>query len=262
MDPLALRVAARFAGDVVELRPRPGAPKLQIGARHYVLSTDSGPLMGDIAEALAPAEGGGARLIAPPEHANKWRYFWAYNTDEQVVAMWRASDGDEKLYDSAKHQGPQIIRLEKKGQLNRVTAEEFKQIDSFMRKRQHESIEDLKRIIEENKGEADKHLDALARSYFNAHVVPHIEKALSDVKSGATPFGFKPYDPKGAHVSVARQASVFVIGQIMKREMSVAKLETFLRQHHFDLEAVDPQALEWVIADIADEAYETYLPPR
>src|SRR5271167_4401196 len=99
MDPLVFRVAARFAAEVVQLRPQavPG-PKLEIGGHHYALSTDSGPLMGDIAEALTPQGEGGARLIHSPG-SNRWRYLWAYDTDNDVVAMWRASDGDEKLYE-------------------------------------------------------------------------------------------------------------------------------------------------------------------
>ncbi len=248
MDPLAHRVAARYAAQVVPFKPKPHGPKIEIGGKHYVLSTDSGPPMGDLAENLT--------------HANKWRYLWAYNTDAQVVAMWRVSDGDEKVYDNAKHASPQIIKLDKKGQLNRVSEAEFRSIESFMRKRGQETIEALKKVVEENKTESEKNLDELVRQYFDQHVMHHIERAISDVKRGVIPFGFKPYDPKAEHASIQRQAASFVIGQIFKREMSPPKVEAYLRQHNFDLESVHLQSIEWAIGDVQDAAFETYLPPR
>lgn len=264
MDPLVQRVVARFrAANVVQLRPRQSGPKIEIGGHHYALSTDSGPLAGDLAEELTPTEGeGGARLIAPPPHANKWRYLWAYDTDNQVLAMWRVSDGDEKVYDNAKHQGTQIIRLEKKGQLNRVDAAGFHQIDGFMHRRTQDTIDELKRIVQENKGDAEKTVDLLAHNFFEKNVAHHIEHAISNIERGAIPLGFKPYDPKGDAVSIKRQACSFVIGQIFKKEMTEAHLEAYLRQHKFDLDSVHNQVIEWALGDIRDEAYERYLPPR
>ena len=209
MTPLPHKIAIRFAGEVVELRPKaaPG-PKLTIGGKHYALSTDSGPLMGDLAEILTPEENsGGARVIHGPG-GNKWRYLWAYDAENDTVAMWRASDGDEKLYDTGKHAGTYLVRLTKKGQLNRVTPQEFKAID------------------------------------------------------GAIPFGFKPYDPKAEHSSIERQAISFIVGRTVKKEMTDAKLETYLRQHKFDPESVHPQMLEWAVGDVLDAAYERFLPPR
>jgi len=261
MDPLAPRVAQRFAGEVVKLVPKPHGPQIEINGKHYVLSTDSGPLMGDLAEKQEPSEGG-ARIISPPEHANKWRYLWAYNTDEQVLAMWRVSDGDEKVWENAKHAGSQIIRLDKKGQLNRVKAQEFHAIVAWMRKKTQEVLEALKESVEANKDDAEKALDVLVREYFDKHVKHHIEKGLADVARGAHPFGFKPYDPKAEHVSIDRQASVYVISQILKKEMAEPKVEAWLRQHKFDMNAVHNQALEWAIGDVRDAAFEKYLPPR
>jgi hypothetical protein len=261
MDPLAPRVAARFAGEVVHLVPKPQGPKVEIGARHYVLSTDSGPLAGDLEERIAPPEGG-ARIISPPPHANKWRYLWAYDTEAQVLAMWRVSDGDEKVYENAKSAGGQIARLDRKKQLNRVPTSEFRAIEAWMKKRTHETIEELKRVVEDNKDDAEKTLDTLVKEYFAKHVEPLIVHALANIQRGATPIGFKPYDSKAEHVSVERQASVFVISNIVKRQMTDAKVETWLRQHKFDLNAIHNQAIEWAIADVRDVAFEKYLPPR
>jgi hypothetical protein len=262
MDPLAPRVAARFAADVVQLRPKavPG-PKLDIGGRHYALSTDSGPLMGDLAEELAGQQEGGARLIHTPG-ANKWRYLWAYDTDNDVVAMWRASDGDEKLWETAKQGASHIHRLDKKLQLNRVTGAEFKRIEAFMHAKAEETIEELKKIVEENKDDAEKVLDQLVREFFDKHVAHHIERAVADVLRGATPIGFKPYDPKGEAVAVQRQAASFVIGRILTKEMSPAHVEAYLRQRKFDLGSIHNQALDWAIGDVRDAAFERFLPPR
>lgn len=261
MDPLTLQVAARFAAEVIQFRPRTSGPKLEIGGKHYGLSTDSGPLAGDLAEPPVQGEGG-ARLISPPEHSNKWRYLWAYDVDNQVLGMWRVSDGDEKVYDSAKHAGAQIVRLEKKGQLNRVSGPEFRAIEAWMHRKTQETIEDLKRVVEENKSSNEKELDQLVHEYFQKHVSHRIERAISDIERGATPIGFKPYDPAGKHVSVERQAAVYVIGQILKHEMSEAHVETYLRQRGFDLESIHNQSVEWAIGDVRDEAFEAYLPPR
>jgi len=63
-------------------------------------------------------------------------------------------------------------------------------------------------------------------------------------------------------VSIARQASVFVISRVMKHEMTEAKIEAYLRQHKFDPEAIHNQSIEWAIQDVQDEAFEKYLPPR
>jgi len=260
MDPLAFRVAARFSAEVVQLRPKavPG-PKLNIGGQHYALSTDSGPLMGDLAD--VPESGEGARLIHLPG-STKWRYLWAYDTDNDVVAMYRVSDGDEKLYESGKSAAGYIHRLDKKRQLNRVNALEFRHIENFMRHRAQETIEELKKVVEENKDDAEKTVDRLTREYFEKHVEPHIARAVSDVMRGATPIGFKPYDPKGAVVDVKRQAAVFIITRIFKKEMTQAHVEAYLRQHKFDLESIHNQTIDWAIGDVRDEAFEKYLPPR
>ena len=263
MTPLPHKIAIRFAGEVVELRPKaaPG-PKLTIGGKHYALSTDSGPLMGDLAEILTPEESsGGARVIHGPG-GNKWRYLWAYDVENDQVAMWRASDGDEKLYDTGKHAGAYLVRLTKKGQLNRVTPQEFKAIDVFMKKRAHETLEELKQIVETNKNDQERQVDVLAKAFFEKHVVPLIEHQISDVKKGAIPFGFKPYDPKAEHSSIERQAISFIVGRTVKKEMTDAKLEAYLRQHKFDPESVHPQMLEWAVGDVLDAAYERFLPPR
>ena len=254
------RVVSRVAGNVVPLRPNSG-PKLEIGGKHYALSTDSGPLMGDLAEDFTPSEGG-ARIIHPPENANKWRYLWAYDTDAQVLAMWRVSDGDEKVWENAKHAGAQIVKLSKKGQLNRVGNAEFKHIESHMQKRNHETIESLKKIVEDNKHAEEKQLDVLVREYFEEHVVNLIEHSISNIKRGVTPIGFKAYDHKGEVVSVERQATIYVVSSVIKKEMTIEKVEAFLRSKGFDLDSVHNQSIEWAIGDVQDAAMEKYLPPR
>jgi hypothetical protein len=258
MDPLAMRVAARYAGEVVQLRPHQSGPKIEIAGKHYALSTDSGPLMGDLMERLAPAEGG-PRIIEPPEGGNKWKFLWAYDTDAQVLAMWRVSDGDEKFWDNAKAHAAHIVKLDKRGQLNRVDSSAMRQIESFMHHRMHETIEDLQRAVEEYKSDADKLLDKHVREFFATHVKHHVEAAVAKVMHGAIPIGFKAFDPKG---NVQRQAASFVIGQVLKRDMSEEKVEAYLHQHGFDMKSVDPQALEWALADQRDKVFEEFLPPR
>jgi hypothetical protein len=260
-EPLVHRIAVRFAAEVLELQPRAvSGPKLNIGGKHYVLSTDGGPLANDLTEMLTPQEGG-PRFIQTPG-GNKWRYLWAYDAENDTVVMYRVSDGDEKLYDTGKHAGLYLVRLAKKGQLNRVTPQEFKAIDAFMRKRSHETLEELKAIVEKNKTTNEHELDDLVRKFFEKHVVPHIERGIADANRGAVPIGFKSYDPEGKHVSVERQRAVFIVTQTMKREMAEPKVEAWLRQHRFDIDSVDTQSLEWALQEMHEEAYERFLPSR
>jgi hypothetical protein len=250
-------VARRFlAGDVVPFKARPGTPMLSIGGRKYALSTDGGPL-GDREEDSDREEEFGARFIAPNSNANKWRYLWAYDTDKQLVGMWRVSDGSEKVYGPARSEMSTILRLDKKGQINRVTNAEFRKLDAYMKEAEEDTVESLKRIIEESKGVLEKAIDREIQKLW-LKLKPSLDRALSDVAKGAIPIGFKPFSTE----NIPRQTMTYAIGNWFKHNMStesvlkviapkIPQLDADLAGHYQDV--------QWAIDDIRDQAYNTYL---
>lgn len=250
----------KTAGDVVPFKPRPGVPVLLIGGRKYVLSTDGGPL-GDREEDEALQDIYGDRIILPPAGANKWRYLWAYDTDRQLVTMWRVSDGDEKLQDSARSQQSRLITLDKRGQLNRVTNEEFRKIEKEMGRRSDDTLEAMKATLEAAKSEADRELDRLVRAYFEEKVLPKLLRGLREVREGVTPLGFRPHTPTTREDALLRMKSSYVMSEVFRREMSLDDVEAWVRAKGFNLDLVDPQDLGWAIDDVRDDAVK-YLPER
>ena len=184
---LAKRVAERFTANVVPFKPKkPSGPTLLISGRKYVLS-DYFPMLSGLAEEqTAP---GGARLITtgPP----RFSYLWAYDTDKKFVAMWRVSDGDEKAGGSASHYTSDVVTLERKGQLNRVTHEEFRAIERYMSEQYHDTMAALKKYIAENANEWDKEAKEIAKELFEEKFLPRILAKFHEVEQGVTPLGFK-----------------------------------------------------------------------
>ena len=191
MDDLKIiqRVAARFlqAGPVVDLPRKPKVPTITIAGKKYNLSDYIGPMGSDIEES---AKQGPARMIVNP-HANKWRYLWVYDLDKSTVIMWRASDGDEKFWGSANSNADVIARLDKKGQINRVSNSEFRRVEADMKRRYQETMAALERSVAESKDELTKQVDKLVEEFFESHVAPKLERAISSVERGATPLGFE-----------------------------------------------------------------------
>lgn len=112
MDDLRDRILQRFkqAGPVVPFPHHPKVPTLLLHGRKYSLS-DYWPMSSDLEE-MANPEGGGAKLITGP--GNRFRYLWLYDTERQILAMWRASDGNEKRHDRIRENAHDIYTLEKK----------------------------------------------------------------------------------------------------------------------------------------------------
>lgn len=261
MDSLLDRVMRRFeAGPVVPFKPRPGVPTLTVGGRKYVLSTDGGPLGDREDDEDMPEVGeGGARIIRTPQ-GTKWRYLWAYDTDHQVVAMWRATDGNEKVYGSARSEMAKILQLDKKGQLNRVTTAEFRKIEAHMRDLEQDTLESLRKIVEDAKGERERAIDKHVGALFEK-LRPNLERELDAVRKGAIPLGFKPFSPE----NVERQAMTFVIGQFFRRNLDTEKVMRLITPKIPSLDteqAGQYQDVQWAIQDVQDAAYDRYLPPR
>lgn len=256
-DDLDKRVLRRFlAGPVVPFGKPTKAPQhtIEIGGKKYALSDDGGPLGSPDDD--GPEWSGGARLIRGPSHG-KFKYLWVYDTDRQLVAMWRATDGNDKVFDSARSMMSKIIKLDKKGQINRVPTAEFHKIEAAMRKAADENFKSLQEWVEREKTSFQREVDQRAQEFFDRHVDPLIARAVQDIDNGATPMGFKPHS---MDLPVRRQAVAFVMGRIMQREFTAEKVEHYLKQHGLDVEAPghDIQAAEWAIGDVQGRAFEKY----
>lgn len=261
MTTLPERILTRYAAVVVPFKPRPGVPVEVIGGRRYVLSTDGGPL-GDSED---PTSGwlGDARLIQTPPHSNKWRFLWIYDTEKKFVSMFRVADGNEKVSGAATHFTAQILRLEKKGQLNRVTHLEFQVVEREMLRRQERVEADIQQIIDAHKTEYQRKIDKFSAEYFEKVVVPRIERALNGIQQGAIPFGFQPF---GHNVpdDMERQKATYVIGQVLRQELTEPKLGAYLAHHGINPNDPneDSQAVYWAIGDLQDLAYTRFMPSR
>lgn len=252
-----------IAGAVVPFKPKSGVLTIPIGGRKYVLSTDGGPLGDREDDDLMGDSPLGARLIRPPSGADKWRYLWCFDTDRKTLTMWRVSDGNEKLSMSASSAQAKIVALEKKGQLNRVTHDEFSKVEREMREREQDQLAAMQMYVESMKSDATKQLDRLVRDYFEETVLPKLLRGLKAVRNGVTPIGFRPFGPatEGDAAWLLRQKSSHVMGEVFRVEMPEPKVEAWIRAKGFDLELVGNQDLQWAIDDVRDSAAQ-YLPER
>jgi hypothetical protein len=252
------------AGNVLPFRaPEPShGPHVEIAGKKYALSDDSGPL-GGWAEDLGGDEEGGpgtghAKLIRVPQQGSKFKYLWVYDTDRQILAMWRVTDGNEKVYGPARSEMHRIVRLDRKKQLNRVEHDEFHKIEEAMRKAADENLRSLREWVERDKTTFQREVDERTQEFFDRHVVPLIDRAVSDIDKGASPLGFRPHS---VDLPVRRQMISFVMSRIMQREFTPAKVEQYLKQHGLDPDAPghDNQAAEWAVNDVQEKAFDKYL---
>lgn len=239
--------AGRRAGQVVQFTPR--APKnthtMLIAGVKYVLSTYWPGVMGDISEEPPETEGG-ARVIRQ-EGMDPWKYLWAYDTDKQILAMWRVSDGNNKEWGNARTASRTIIALEKKGQLNRVDNAQFRRIEAEMSKLERESEASLEKWVDELKDDFQRRVDTLVREYFDKTVRPVMDRAVASVNAGAVPIGFKATE---GGFPVDRQMKSFVTSNIYNNLFNLDKIDAYVQTHGVDLGSGDSQATQWAQGDV------------
>lgn len=254
------RVVERYkaAGDVVKLRkPKgPKVPTLAIRGRKYALS-DYWPFFSEVTE----SEGeGGARLI-DVGGGTRYRYLWAYDTDRQAITMWRVSDGEEKHYSRASGEQHLIVTLEKKGQLNRVTHDEFVDIERHMRQQHEATLQSLRQYLEENADDWDRRVKDILRDHYEKKLKPEIERRLSELDRGVKPFGFKVNPGILEFKSAEEQARSFVIANVLSKFTQEEAYKVVSNAVGFDAYEPpqgDPQAVQWQWGELLDEAYREF----
>lgn len=250
------RVAARYLdANVVPFKPKkPSGPTLLISGRKYVLS-DYWPFFSDM---VGEPQEGGARLIM---NEPRFSYLWAFDTEKKTVGMWRVSDGDEKVVGSASSHTSEIIALDRKGQLNRVTHEEFRAIERFMRDKQDDTLKSMKKYLESVADDWDREAKKLAQELFDERFLPRILAKFREIENGVKPLGFKVDPHRLEHRSADDQARMFVAMQILK-DFKLDALDAFVKTKGIDPDNPpgDIQALDWGLKDVLDEFYEKFFP--
>ena len=237
----------KSAGDVIPFGGR--APRnshtVTLSGGKYVLSTHSGGMMGDLAELPEEAEEGARVIRVRP--GDPWKYLWAYDTEHQVLAMWRVSDGNEKEYGGARSQTALLVKLDKKGELNRVTGAQFRVIETAMRAQEEAHTRALEQWVEETKTTSQRDVDALVREYFDDRVRPAMDRAVRDVLRGVSPLGFKA-SPGG--FPVERQMKAYVTGKLYEKLFGLDSVDAYVKSKGVDMDAIDIQATQWARDDV------------
>lgn len=247
------------AGKVV---PFPGSrasgPTVKIRGNQYVLSSDSGPLAGDLEDPIETQEGQ-AQLVRGPSRG-KYKFLWVYNVDRQEISMWRASDGNEKVHSPARVMTQDILRLDKKRQLNRVGTKEYNEIRKYMDDLASDQLKRLNRTIRMTEGEFQKAVNKGVLEFFNKQFRAKVESAIKEVESGVVPFDFKVRDSLLDYVSKEDQLKEHAIRSALK-DFGVATAESYLRAKGLPVDSpkVDIQATEWAVQELIPHIYDEYL---
>lgn len=255
------RLLQRFkqAGPVVPFPSKHKVPTQVIHGRRYVLS-DYWPMGAGVSEDMAPEGGGGARLITGP--GNRWRYLWLYDTERQILAMWRHSDGNEKFHDKVREHAHNVYTLEKKGQLNRVTREEFVTVEREMRKREDDTIKALQKSVAESATDWDRKVNEILDTWFSRNVEPSLNRRLAELDKGVTPLGFKVNPALLEHGKNAeQQARQWLVTKSLEGFDQSAAYDVVSKVVGFDAynpPEGDPQAVQWAWGDFLERVFEKY----
>lgn len=254
------RLADRFrqAGPVVPLNVKPHGPVETIHGRRYQLS-DWWSMSDGIADLASPeGEAGGAKLI--DVGGNRFRYLWVFDTDRRALTMWRHSDGDEKYSARESSSMQEIHTLEKKKQLNRVTHEEFQQVEREMQRRADDHYKALKQWAKENESDLEKEAAVILRTWFDRNIRPSLERKFSELDKGVIPFGFKLNPALLQHRSEKRQARQWLLTKALEGFDQAAAYGVVSKAVGYD--AYDPpnggdaQAVQWAWSDFIEHVYE------
>ena len=250
-------IVARVAGRVLQFPPKPSrGPSLSIGGRKYALSTLWPGGLGDAAEEMDEQNPGEARVIRGPTQ-DPWKYLWAYDTDRQMVYMWRVSDGDEKVIGPARSMTNDILQLDKRGQLNRVTREELSEIGREMSRRADRALKDLQDWIDETKTDGQRRVDEVVQAAFDDEVLPRLLKQFREIDLGVVPIGFKP-EPRDPR-PLDRQMKTHAFTALTQRYFNLPYLEGKVFGAGIVVDDFDNQAVQWAHGEAIDRFVDAHF---
>lgn len=265
MKPSPTKVAARFiqAGSVLTFpgaeKRRPTVPQHKIGGRKYNLSTDGGPL-GDLDDPESEAMLGGGKVIRGPASGNKWKFLWVVDTDKNYVTMWRVTDGNEKAAGRTSHFMQDLMKLDRKGQLNQVSNREYRIIEKHFRRIEEKHSRELEEYARSLGGDYQARVDKIAQEYFDKAIKRDLERSLRDMKKGVIPFGFKINDRILDFEDERAQMRSHIISEAMK-EYTLEAIENYMEKKHGidpQAEGVDGQAAHWAMHDVMNDMWRRY----
>jgi len=258
------KVASRFlqAGGVLTFpgaeKRRPRVPQHTIGGRKYNLSTGAGP-MGDLAEEEPEGMLGGGQVLRGPV-SNKWKFLWVVDTDKEYVTMWRVTDGNEKSAGRTSHFMQELVKLDRKGQLNHVSNREYRIIEKHFRRIEGDHARSLKEWARSLGGGYQERVNKIAQDFFDGEFKRDLERRLRDMKRGVIPLGFELNERLLVHENERAQMQGHIISETLKG-YTVKALEKHMRDKHgLDPEDVnvDGQAAHWALHDVLDDMWRRY----
>lgn len=251
-------IGLKIAGQVIQFpnaKPdkKPTGPHVKWRGIDLYLS-DSFPLLSEIEESENPD--GGARLI--DMGGNKYRYVWVLDIDKDYLGMWRWSDGDDKFEDRAYKYSGHITRLDRKGQLNRLSHREYNKFVLDMGKKNKQTLKDLQKWVEDTKTDHQREADRLMQQYYDKYIKRDLDKqmAIADLDIGI--LGFKVQTKILQYIPIERQRRSYIFGRVFEK-YPLNKIEDWMEQQRFDLNIGDIQAPYWAYEDLKMAASDYYL---
>lgn len=258
---VALRYAsAKTAGRVLDFGRRSVRPKhtIKINGNTYALSDYAGSMLSDYGD--DDEDSGGAQIIRGPAHSQPYRYLWIYDSDRGDLGMFRVTDGSEKVWGRAYRMVREIMLLDRKGELNRVSNAEALSITRAMRKKEDEASSDLKSWAKELETDYQRFVNQVAADVFEAEIVPEIERRVAEVNQGVVPFGFQVVESLLNHgKSAEEQARGHVVTQALEG-FTTEMIDDEIRRRGVDPDEGDIQASYWALNDIREEAWDRFVP--
>lgn len=260
---------SRNPADIIGFPKRP--ERVEIGSRTYALSDVGVPMKladGEIqvdVDIEPDAEQGsdqeGPRII--DGGGNPFRYIWVHEPGADRFEMYRHSDGEWKVLADSRTYPETFRKLKRLGQLNVVTPSELQEFESEMRRRHDDTLSHLQDWWEESKGDEQRRIDELVRTFFDERVLPVAEKGWDDIERGVYPFDFAMNERIAEYAPRDEQGRMHVLYKAMEREgfnyYSDSALEQYVLQQlgHSSYEDLDDmQSIQWSVTDfLSDVAY-------
>jgi hypothetical protein len=249
----------RTAGRVLDFGRRSVRPKhsIKINGNTYALSDYAGAAL-SIPDDEGEGDSEGARLIRGPAHGQPYRYLWVYDSDRGDLGMFRVTDGSEKVWGKADRMVREIMLLDRKGELNRVSNAEARSITRAMRKKEDDAVRDLRSWAKELETDYQQFVNQVAADVFESEIVPEIEGRMADLRSGVVPFGFQVNENLIQHgKDMASQMQGHVLNQVLEK-FTTAMIDDEVRRRGRDPESEDIQASYWALGDIREEAWDRF----